>query len=299
MIFAGVDPGSESYAIAYVDELGRLVKYYEIPTELIIIGSISIVKYIEDLRPKLVALPSGHGLPFYKISNIKDKEIFLLTLSDPKKSGPLHNFLRAARSINGVTIPSVVELESVPEYRKTNMIDMGTADKVASTFFYRTLFDSFVLIEAGRHFYSIIVVINGKVVDGFGGSVIPGPISAGALDGEVAYLLSKYSKITKDTIYNDGNKKRAIEIVKIISEWYSLKYNIPIIISGKGKYDIDFGEKFEFKFKESAVGASYIANALCGGIYRKFIDMLKSSNIPISYVRLKGWEEIISLTKTL
>lgn len=299
MIFAGIDPGSESYAIAFVDELGRLIKYYEIPTELIINGSISIVKYIADLRPKLVALPSGHGLPFYKISNIQDKEIFLLTLADPQKTGPLHNFIRAARVLNGVTLPSVVELESVPEYRKINIIDMGTADKLASTFFYRTFFDSFVLVEAGRHFYSIIVVIDGKVIDGFGGTVIPGPVAPGALDGEVAYLLSKYSKITKDTIYTNGNKKRAIEIIKIISEWYSTKYDIPIIISGKDKYNIDFGEKFEFKFKESATGASYIANAICGGIYRKYIDMLKSSNIPISYVRLKGWEEIISLIKTL
>ncbi|EWG07345.1 MAG: acetate kinase superfamily protein [Candidatus Aramenus sulfurataquae] len=298
MLFVGVDPGSESYAISAVDELGRVVKYLEVPTSLVVKASPTLVSYILAWKPKLVALPSGHGLPLIKAREIGAREIFLLTLSDPDKEGPLHSFLKSFRG-EGITIPSVIELDSVPEYRKVNTVDMGTADKVASAFFYRTLYDSFVLLEAGRHFYSILVVVDGKIVDGFGGTYIPGPVSPGAIDGEVAYLLSKYSRITKETIYSGGNERRAKEIARIISEWYSQKYDIPIIVSGRGKDEIDWGIKLNVKFKEASVGASLIANALGGGIYRVYVDMLKSSNTPISFVRLKGWEEITSLIRTL
>ncbi|BDC19128.1 DUF1464 family protein [Acidianus sp. HS-5] len=299
MLFAGVDPGSESYAITFVDELGRIVSYYEIPTDLVVHDSIRLVKLIRDKKPKIIALPSGHGLPFIKASKIGDYETFLLTLADPQKDGPLRSFLRSIKiEDNAFTTPSVIELESVPEYRKINKIDMGTADKVASAFFYRTLFDSFVLIEMGRHFSSIIVVENGKIIDGFGGTEIPGLISPGCIDGEVAYLLCKYSKITKDVIYSGGEEKRSIEILRIIAEWYSEKLSVPIIVSGKAKDKVNFGVKIDIKYKEASVGSAFIANAIGGGIFRKYSNMLNSSGTPLDYIRLKGWEEITSLIKT-
>mgnify|MGYP001772492038 CR=1 FL=1 len=300
MIFAGIDPGSGTYAISFVNETGIVVYYKEVPTSLIPHYSLSLVRDIDRRRPKVIAMPSGHGLPFLNANKISEKEIFLMTLEDPSKEGPLKNFLRSSSLLtNAYTIPSVIELDSVPLYRKINVIDMGTADKVASAFFYRTYYDSFVLVEVGTNFSSILVVVDGKIIDGFGGTILPGPSSAGFLDGEVAYLLHKYAKITKTVIYNNGNWERGKEIIRIIAEWYSSKYEIPIIVSGKKKNELDFGKKFEFKFKESAVGSAYIANALGGGIYRKYLDMLKSSGTAISYVRLKGWEEIISLIKTL
>mgnify|MGYP001772560634 CR=1 FL=1 len=300
MIFAGVDPGSGTYAISFVNETGIVIYYKEIPANLIPHYSYSLIKQIDRERPQVIAVPSGHGLPFFNVKKISEKEIFLMSLADPNKEGPLRNFLRSSNLLtNAYTIPSVIELESVPLYRKINTIDMGTADKVASAFFYRTYYDSFVLIEVGTNFSSILVVINGKIIDGFGGTILPGPSSAGFLDGEVAYLLHRYARITKDTIYSNGNWERGKEIIRIIAEWFSSKYEIPIIVSGKKKNELDFGKKFEFKFKEAAVGSAYIANALGGGIYRKYLDMLKSSGTAISYVRLKGWEEIISLIKTL
>ena len=298
MIFAGVDPGSETYAISFVNEIGSVIYYKEIPTSLISHYSFSLVREIDKKRPQVIAVPSGHGLPFFNVNKISEKEIFLMTLEDPNKEGPLRNFLRSSSLLtNAYTIPSVIELDSVPMYRKINFIDMGTADKVSSAFFYRTYYDSFVLVEVGTNFSSILVVVDGKIIDGFGGTILPGPSSAGFLDGEIAYLLHKYAKITKDVIYNNGNWERGKEIIRIIAECYSSKYEIPIIVSGKKKNELDFGKKLEFKFKESAVGSAYIANALGGGIYRKYLDMLKSSGTAISYVRLKGWEEIISLTK--
>lgn len=300
MIFAGIDPGSGTYAISFVNEVGNVVYYKEIPSHLIPHYSLSLVREIEGRKPSLVALPSGHGLPLVKVREVTEDIIFLVTLADPEKEGSLRNFLRSSMFFkNAYIIPGVIELDSVPVYRKLNVIDMGTADKVASAFFYRTYYDSFVLIEAGTNFSSLLVVLDGKIIDGFGGTILPGPSSAGSLDGEVAYLLHKYANITKEVIYNNGNWDRGKELLKIIAEWYSSKYEIPIIVSGKRKNELDIGKKFEFKFKESAVGSAYIANALGGGTYRKYLDMLKSSGTPISYVRLKGWEGIISLIKTL
>ncbi|EZQ03828.1 MULTISPECIES: DUF1464 family protein [Acidianus] len=299
MLFAGVDPGSESYAFAVCDELGRIVKYFEIPSDLILHDSFRLTKYLANFRPSLIALPSGHGLPFIKARDLNNREIFLLTLSNPEKEGNLREFLKSSKILPGITIPSVIELESVPEFRKINRIDMGTADKVSTAFFYRTMYDNFVLVEMGRHFSAIIIVKDGKIIDGFGGTEVPGIISPGSIDGEIVYLLQKYSKISKETIYNGSNKRRAIEIIRIIAEWYSEKYKLKIIISGPSKDEISFGEKMNFKFKEAAVGASFIANAIGGGELRKFADMLNSSGEPINYVKLKGWEEVISWTKTL
>ncbi|ARM75958.1 DUF1464 family protein [Acidianus manzaensis] len=299
MLFAGVDPGSESYAIAIVDELGKIRQYFEVPTDVVVHEASNIAKYIFNFKPKIIALPSGHGLPFFKSSKISDKEIFLLTLADPNKEGPLRSLLLNLKSENAYTIPSVIELDSVSLYKKINKIDMGTADKVSAAFFYRTMFDSFVLLEVGRHFSSIIVVKDGSIIDGFGGTEIPGLVSPGCIDGEVAYLLHKFSNITKSTIYTNGNEERSIEIARLIAEWYSFTYKIPIIVSGKGKNKIPFGIKMEFEFKEVAIGAAYIANALGGGVFRKYISMLNSHGTAIDYVRLEGWEDAISWIKTL
>ncbi|MUN28674.1 DUF1464 family protein [Sulfuracidifex metallicus] len=303
MIFAGVDPGSESYAISLINEIGSLVRYYEIPTMVLPHESIKLVKEILDYNPICIALPSGHGLPFTSIDEIGDREIFLMTLADPNIDGPLHSMLRAFRFIRSssraFTIPSVVELDSVPSFRKI-WIDMGTAEKVASAFFYVSYFNlsNFILVEMGRHFSSIVIVKDQRIIDGFGGSVIPGIKSIGSLDGEVAYLFNKAGiKITKDMIYFGSNKERALEIIEILSQSLSSKYGAKIIVSGPAKEELKVGEKIDLPFKESSVGSAMIASSLCGGAYRDKAEMLKSSGSPISFLKMKRWDEVISWTK--
>ena len=63
----------------------------------------------------------------------------------------------------------MVELLSVPEHRKFNVVDMGTADKVSSAIFYMTMYESFVLVEFGSAFTAVVVVKDRKIIDGFGG----------------------------------------------------------------------------------------------------------------------------------
>ncbi|TRM81888.1 DUF1464 domain-containing protein [Sulfolobus sp. A20-N-F6] len=298
MIFVGIDPGSITYAIAVVNELGELINYFEIPTDLIEKDAFRISKLIANYKPSAIALPSGHGLPFLRIRDIGDKQIFLLTLKDPFTRGPLREFLVSSKqflsTFNAFTIPSAIELNSIPLEKKINAIDKGTADKVASAFFYRIYLriKDFVLVELGRKFSAVLVVLNGKIIDGYGGTYL------NSLNGEIAYLLHKYSSITKSTVYNIGNN---LTLVKMIAEWYSNKYNIPIIVSGSSKDVMDIGNKYDFKFKESAIGSAYIANAYFGGSLYKYLEegMLESSGTPISYVRLDEWKEVTSWIETL
>jgi|ECHvirMinimDraft_2_1075157.scaffolds.fasta_scaffold01118_2 Predicted butyrate kinase len=295
VIFAGIDPGSGSYAVAFTDELGRVVAYREFPTSLVEKDAFRIVGEIARRKPALVALPSGHGLPLLRTRELGEKEVFLLSLAEPGR-GPLREFLYASRVLQGITLPSVKELESVPEERKRNVIDMGTADKVASAFFYRTMFESFVLVEAGTKFVSLILVLKGKVVDGIGGTSFPG--SAGDLDGEIAYLLSRFSRLTKLALYSGGNYGRALEVAEMISHYYSEKYGVPVIISGRRKWEVNFGLKLDFRFKEASVGASLIASAVSGWAHRELVDMLKSSGTALDYVEVEGWEEVLSWIRT-
>jgi predicted butyrate kinase (DUF1464 family) len=111
-----------------------------------------------------------------------------------------------ARSSTPVVLtPGVVHLPSVPAHRKANRVDMGTADKVcAVALAVREHAErcgcverdvSFILLELGGAFTAAIAVQNGKIVDGAGGTSGPlGVRSAGALDGELAFLAGSITK---------------------------------------------------------------------------------------------------------
>jgi len=111
-----------------------------------------------------------------------------------------------------VLTPGVIHLTSVPEHRKINRVDMGTADKVCvaalaiaeqAERFTRPLDEvSLVLLELGGAFTAVIAVAGGKIVDGAGGSAGPlGFRAAGALDGEVAYLAGA---VPKEMLFTGG-----------------------------------------------------------------------------------------------
>ena len=109
-------------------------------------------------------------------------------------------------------IPGVIHLASVPDHRKVNRVDMGTADKVAVAALAidrqshrdgRSLEEvSLVLVEAGGAFTAILAVVGGQIVDGVGGSAGPlGFRAAGAWDGEVAFLAGT---VTKAALFAGG-----------------------------------------------------------------------------------------------
>lgn len=283
MLFAGIDPGSVTWALAAVDEVGRPRFYREYPSQYIKKSPSVILNDLLKLRPNLIALPSGHGLPFVRGCMLTDKEIFLMTLTD--EEGPLTRFLRVAtRLCESFTIPSVVELQSVPEFRKRGFIDLGTADKVASAFLIRSVYDSFIHVEMGRKFSSIIVVKSGEVVEGIGGSVLPGLGSRGCIDSELAYIMSKKGVSRKEDFYGNVSEALAIERLNRYVNILTAEYDVPVVVTGPAWEKLGLGIHIEFKMKEAALGAAHIANALGGGVRRVHIDMLRSSGDPLSYV---------------
>jgi len=152
---------------------------------------------------------------------VGERELALMVLkrADEPEAGAgiagMRSIVRAliAAGIPLVFGPGAIHLPTVPDHRKWNRIDLGTADKVASAALgivdqaerLGIAYDEtrFVLLELGGGFSAALAVDGGRIVDGVGGSA--GPIGAracGALDAEAAYLIG--GALSKRTIFSGG-----------------------------------------------------------------------------------------------
>ncbi|MHA1618325.1 MAG: DUF1464 family protein [Promethearchaeota archaeon] len=215
----GIDPGSGSfdffgYEIKDTTETIFLDK--AIPSDLIKQDPQMLINLISQHLPlDCVVAPSGFGLPLKKVADLTDHDLAEITLrhsSEPPSMG-LEAVLRNLKTlkINAYIIPGVKHFPTIPRYRKFNVIDMGTADKVCSTIFgLHSLQKSsqmdissinFILIEIGRGFSAMIAVEGGKIIDGIGGTNLLGIQNMGKIDGELAYQMQISSK---KEIYQGG-----------------------------------------------------------------------------------------------
>jgi predicted butyrate kinase (DUF1464 family) len=169
----------------------------------------------------LVYGPSGYGVPLLHATDVGEPELAEMVLVREDEAhaeagvGGMRSLLRVLTR-SGLPVvfgPGVIHLPSVPPHRKYNRIDLGTADKVCaaacaivdqSARLGVTLAQtSMVLLELGGSFTAALAIADGAIVDGMGGS--SGPIglrAAGALDGELAYLLGP--ALRKDTLFSGG-----------------------------------------------------------------------------------------------
>ncbi|MEM0348824.1 MAG: DUF1464 family protein [Candidatus Caldarchaeum sp.] len=212
----GIDPGTGNFDILCIeDDVDNVVLDETIPSSKVAERPAEVVEMVLSVKPDLVVGPSGYGLSFKKLSEIDEKDLALTTLerrSDygaPVLSG-VRSMLRMLRErrVNGYTLPGVVQLPTVPAHRKYNKIDMGTADKTCVTAYavwdqsmvHGIRYDetSLICVEMGLGYNAAMAVENGKIVDGVGGTIFPGPgyLSIGLMDGELAYLLGGFSKKT-------------------------------------------------------------------------------------------------------
>lgn len=208
----GIDPGTLSIDLCGVED-GRVFLDRTFPTGEALADPAAFVALLEAQRPlDLVAGPSGYGLPLVRANEASEDDLRLAYLAADGEAGGiggLRSLVRAlARSALPVVLtPGVIHLASVPEHRKVNRVDMGTADKLCATVLAiheqcarrrcAPEETSLVLVEIGGAFTAAIAVDGGRIVDGVGGS--SGPIGArapGALDGEVAFLAGSISKAT-------------------------------------------------------------------------------------------------------
>jgi len=206
----GIDPGTVSIDICGLDD-GRLFLDRSLPTREALADPSIVVGLLKAAGPlDLVAGPSGYGLPLTAARNLTETDLKLAYLAPEGEAGGiggLRSLMRAlaASALPVVLTPGVVHLCSVPAHRKVNRVDMGTADKVCAAALAvhdqatrrgcREREVSFILLELGGAFTAALAVQHGQIVDGMGGSSGPlGVRSAGALDGEVAFLAGSVSK---------------------------------------------------------------------------------------------------------
>ena len=315
MICAGIDPGTSTYEIFALENEEPFDKITVLTREVREDPSI-LLKALKDLNADVIAGLSGYGLPIKRFSELDERDLFLMTLNKDKDiTMGMRRLIEIAKrdNLNLYTIPGVIHLPTIPEWRKINRIDMGTADKLCSVCLaLHQLSDEvpidkqrFVLVEAGFGFNAFISVKNGKVVDGVGGtSGFPAFSSLGAMDSELAYLLKP---LPKSLLFSGGIKSYLrdrgvkIEEVEHLKEYkilveFILKgirvaevsvgkinkvflsgkvFEIPRIAKAiKTEYEIIKLKGFGFA-KQSAEGAAIIANGIANGKFKKIMEHLE------------------------
>ena len=227
---AGIDPGTKSMDICAIEDG---VVYYENPLDNIELAQEpeKITDAIREALPlDLISGPSGYGVEPTRIEEIPESifeewyyNYILLTTKADILKGIADGIFGAILYKNMtdfsvwlqrekypvIFIPSVVELPTVPYYRKINKLDMGTADKLAVTVL--GVYDqarrlgipyaevSFILVEVGFGYNAVMGVEGGRVVDGIGGTNFPGIgfLTLSAVDGELVQLIGNWER--KDT----------------------------------------------------------------------------------------------------
>jgi predicted butyrate kinase (DUF1464 family) len=205
----GIDPGTVSIDLCGLEN-GAVVFDRSIPTAEALADPRAFATLLEQMSPKLIAGPSGYGLPLAQVEEMTDDTLRLAYLAPTGESGGIGGLRTLARALAQANLPvlftpGVVHLPSVPAHRKVNRVDMGTADKVCVAALAiaeqarrrgcELSEVSFILLELGGAFSACMGVRGGHIVDGLGGSVGPvGMCAAGALDGEVAFLAGQVSK---------------------------------------------------------------------------------------------------------
>jgi predicted butyrate kinase (DUF1464 family) len=209
----GIDPGTVSFDLCGIED-GKIFLDTTLPSQEFAANPQSLVDLLLECSPlDLVIAPSGYGLPLVGIEQFGERERFLFTLVDERERaripvlggmGKVISLLKSS-GLPVIFIPGVIHLPTVPEHRKANKIDMGTADKLCclalGIYDQARRYDlpyeetSFVLAEVGGAYTAVMAVAGGKVIDGIGGTTGgPGFYSLGGMDGELAYLLGTFHK---------------------------------------------------------------------------------------------------------
>ena len=219
---AGADPGTSSLDWIILED-GAVRDQCRFRPEELQADSTLPVAWLNERGPfDLVAGPSGYGLPLVRACDCTDRDLALMALVRPDERGRDGGVLRFSAVVRAlcssdlpvVFLPGVIHLPIVPAHRKINRVDLGTADKLCVAALAleqraavcRIPYDRVTLcvVELGSAFTACVVLQEGRVVDGLGGTCGPlGWASGGAWDGEVVYILSP---LTKRDLFAGGVK---------------------------------------------------------------------------------------------
>jgi predicted butyrate kinase (DUF1464 family) len=310
----GIDPGTVNIDVCGVaGETVFLDRAFE--TSSVLTEPAAFVAMLHECAPvELIAGPSGYGLPLIPALELGEEDVRLAFLAAAGEAGGIGGLTSLARALadSGLPVvftPGVIHLTSVPEHRKVNRVDMGTADKVCAV---ALAIDeqcrrracapsdvSLILLELGGAFTAAIAVDGGRIVDGVGGS--SGPIgwrAAGAWDGEVAYLAGH---VTKAMLFRGGAESIRDEATRWaafieggLKAVAMLAVAVPapaeIVLSGRLAWSDRIYEALDERLrpiapvtrlrgfaamaKQAAQGAALIADGLAGGARRTLVDTL-------------------------
>lgn len=202
MLTIGIDAGTSKWAISVLEEYkekGKTKSKFKfettIPTKEIKSDVHAVINLIENFNADCIILPSGYGLPLKHISELSDDDLFKISLKnkDERESIGIRKFLDEIkkRNLNGYVIPSVKHLPNVEDFKKVNVIDLGTSDKLCSVVYALSLSknfkaENFILAEIGYGFNAFVKVRNGKICDGIGGTIASsGFLAHGRTDSEI------------------------------------------------------------------------------------------------------------------
>lgn len=199
----GTDPGTMSFDFCLLAEDGSVLDENSIPSTEIMARPLLLVDAVRELRADIVVGPSGYGVPTCTLREADEVVLGQLLPADEGEVAVNEGIRSALRLLREegmpvVFTPGVIHLPTVPAHRKLNRFDMGTADKLAVTFLALAervrhhrrgaRAETFIVLEIGFGFTAAVAVVEGRVVDGIGGSMsFGGCHSSGFVDAELAY----------------------------------------------------------------------------------------------------------------
>jgi len=224
----GIDPGTGSMDLLLLDDKDNKVLYEEaIPRPRVTENPRIILDRVETLNKEYsldaIAAPSGYGIPHNLERDILDyiMEATFIHEDDLRVNIQIQGLRRVMLELynSGLNVyftPGVIHLPTVPKHRKTNRIDMGTADKIFTV--AAALYDSvevrgeklskasFIVVEAGKAYTASIAIESGTIIDGIGGTLGDhGFLGAGAFDAEVAYTLASLEgRFSRKRLFEGG-----------------------------------------------------------------------------------------------
>ncbi len=347
MRILGIDPGTVSFDLCLLED--REIGLEEsIPSSVVAERPEDMAEKCLNLECNAIIAPSGYGLPNRRLSEISQKEMFELTLVREGERVPVLDGMKKFFAIVGeaglevLFLPGVIQLPTVPRWRKFNKIDMGTADKMCIGALSVELVSqrkevsysevNHIVVELGGGYNGVITIEKGRIVNGIGGTLFPGPsfMNAGAMDGEIAYLLGGFEKnllFQGGASYLTGSESLPIEdftreshpeafnafiegiLFAVCSQWallgsrqvylsgrltrYENIYNPVRVCLEKLGYAVSLLPVLSDKSKAAAQGYAMVGNGLYGGCYEPMVKHMMIDKAEGSVTDYVYWKERI------
>ena len=345
MRILGIDPGTVSFDLCLLED--RDITFEDS------ISSTLVAEKPEEFAEKCLGLdldvliaPSGMGLNNRRLTELTEREMFELTLVREGEEVPvldgMKKFLAIVRDagLEVYFLPGVIQLPTVPRWRKYNKIDMGTADKMCIGALSVEMLSrekgvdysgvNHIIVELGGGYNSVITIEQGRIINGIGGTLFPGPgfMNAGAMDGEIAYLLRGFEKsllfeggvgylIDSGSLKIENFKREAYPeafdtfvegVLFAVCSQRALLPSKEVYLSGRlTRYDNVYSpvkaslEKLGYsvsplprlsdKTKEAAQGYAIVGNGLYGGYYEPLVKHMQIDRSEGSVIDYVYWKE--------